>query len=109
MSDADKDSVRTNIINKMFECENKGVNKQFIRSIITICRLDYPDNWTNLMNDITNALSSGNEKGILTGLQALFCLTKKYEFELEEDREPLFEIMKHSLGLIGSIIDQFMN
>lgn len=71
-----------------------------------MCRFDYPEKWETLLsNDITNALNSGNEKGILTGLQALFCLTKKYEFEIEEDREPLYGIMQHSLGIIGTIID----
>lgn len=58
-----------------------------------------------MTNDITNALNSGNDKGILTGLQALFCLTKKYEFEIEEEREPLYDIMQHALGIIGTIID----
>ena len=76
-----------------------------MRSVITICRMDYPDHWPNMMNDIKNALSSGNEKGVLTGLQALFCLTKKFEFELEEEREPLYDIMQQSLVLIGPIID----
>ena len=110
ISPADKESVRANLITKMYEClELKLINKQLVRSIITLCRFDYPDSWPNLMTDITNALSSGNQRGILTGLQALFCLTKKFEFELEEDREPLFDIMKHSLGIIGPIIDSCMN
>ena len=78
----------------MFECENKVIVKQYTRSVTTICRFDYPAKWQTLLtNDITNALNSGNEKGILTGLQALFCLTKKYEFEIEEEREPLYPIM----------------
>jgi hypothetical protein len=29
----------------------------------------------------------------MTGLQALFALTKKYEYEMDEDREPLFQLM----------------
>ena len=93
----------------MFENEDQRVNKQYMRSVITICRMDYPDHWPNMMNDIKNALSSGNEKGVLTGLQALFCLTKKFEFELEEEREPLYDIMQQSLVIIGPIIDQLMN
>jgi hypothetical protein len=43
--------------------------------------------------DITNALNSfPNEKGVLTGLYALHGLVKKYEYEMDEDRSPLFEI-----------------
>jgi hypothetical protein len=110
LSEADKASVREKIVTKMFECENKVVYKQYVRSMTTICRFDYPEKWPNLLTgDITNALNSGNEKGIVTGLQALWCLTKKYEFEIEEDREPLFPIMQHALGIIGGIIDTYMN
>ena len=101
--------MREKIVTKMFECENKVVYKQYVRSMTTICRFDYPEKWPNLLTgDITNALNSGNEKGIVTGLQALWCLTKKYEFEIEEDREPLFPIMQHALNLIGGIIDTYM-
>ena len=75
-----------------------------------MCQFDYPYRWKTLLsNDIMNALNSENEKGILTGLQVLVFLTKKYEFETEEDREPLYAIMQQSLDIIGAIIDQFMN
>ena len=58
-----------------------------------MARLDYPDKWTTLLsNDIPTYLNSNNEKGIYTGLLALFALVKKYEFELEDDRIPLYNI-----------------
>jgi hypothetical protein len=54
---------------------------------------DYPEKWPCLISDITKALNSfPNEKGVLTGLLALHGLVKKYEFMMEEDRKPLFEI-----------------
>jgi hypothetical protein len=89
----DKSYVRTHIVSKMFECNNRAINKQFIRCIVTICRFDYPEKWPTLLNDIANALQSGNDKGILTGCIALFCLAKKYEYELDEQRAPVFDIM----------------
>ena len=84
LNEGDKDYVRTNIVSKMFGCQSKPINKQYIRCIVTICRFDYPEKWPTLLNDISNALSSGNDKGILTGCIALFCLCKKYEYELDE-------------------------
>lgn len=42
LTEADKNYVRTNIVSKMFQCENRLIQKQYIRSIITICRYDYP-------------------------------------------------------------------
>ena len=93
LSDADKEYVRTNIVSKMHQVTNRLITKQYIRSIIMICRIDYPERWQTLTNDISNALHSGNNQGILTGCIALFCLTKKFEFELDEERKPLFDIM----------------
>jgi hypothetical protein len=58
-----------------------------------MARHDYPKKWPLLLtNDIPTYLNSNNEKGIYSGLLALFGLVKKYEFELEEDRVPLHNI-----------------
>jgi len=53
------------------------------------------------VQDIGNALNSGNDKGILTGCIALFCLAKKYEYELDEARQPLFRIMEDVNSILG--------
>lgn len=39
---------------------------------------------------------------------SLFCLAKKYEFELEEDRKPLEDIMQQLNELLGNIINKYM-
>jgi len=54
------------------------------------------------------ALNSQNEKGILTGLQTLFALTKKYEFELESGREPLHEITGQCYTILGGLVDKLI-
>ncbi len=92
----------------MFNCASKAISKQYVRSIITICRFDYPEKWPSLVQDIANALNSGNDKGILTGCIALFCLAKKYEYELDEAREPLFKIMEDVNGILGQICERYM-
>lgn len=101
LSDADKEYVRTNIVGKMFNCASRAISKQYVRCIITICRFDYPEKWPTLVQDIGNALNSGNDKGILTGCIALFCLAKKYEYELDEARQPLFRIMEDVNSILG--------
>jgi hypothetical protein len=90
----------------MYQCENRLIQKQYIRSIITICRYDYPEKWPTLLDDISNALQSGNEKGILTGSTALFCLAKKYEYELEEARQPMLNFMAQITDTLGQIAEQ---
>ena len=69
-------------------------------------RFDYPAKWPTLLNDISNALQSGNDKGVLTGCVTLFCLAKKYEYELDEERKPLCEIMEQVNGTLGQIAEQ---
>ena len=93
LSEQDKEYVRTNIVGKMFACEVRAIQKQYIRCIITICRFDYPEKWPTLLNEISDTLSSGNYKGVLTGCITLYCLAKKYEFELYESRENLVQVM----------------
>lgn len=44
----------------------------------------------------------------MTGLTSLFALTKKYEYEMDEDREPLFLIMDQMLPLMGQIVENYM-
>jgi len=106
LSEEDKNNVRTQLVAKMYECEDQKIIKQYSRCIITIARLDYPTKWPTLLSqDITNALNSQNEKGILTGLIALFGLVKKYEYEMEEDREPLYAILQSVFATLGNLIN----
>jgi len=68
--------------------------KQYIRSLTVIAKYDYPNAWPSLLFDLTNNyLNQQNEKAVLTGLQALKGLCKKYEYELDETRQPLFDIV----------------
>ena len=62
-----------------------------------------------MLTDISNALLSGNDAGILTGCTTLFCLVKKYEYEFEKDREPLFSIMEQVSTTLGQIIEQCLS
>jgi len=54
-------------------------------------------------------LSTHNQLSIYTGLQGLFALAARYEFELDEDREPLFEIIKQSFDILGGLVNDMIN
>lgn len=71
-----------------------------------MARADYPKNWNNLPHNINSLLTNlGDEKGVLTGLLALKALTKKYEYELEEGREPLYAIMEATFKNLGNLVN----
>jgi len=48
------------------------------------------------------------EKAVYTGLLALLGLVQKYEYELEDDRIPLYEILNQSFSILGKLINQLM-
>jgi hypothetical protein len=39
----------------------------------------------------------------------LFALAARYEFEFDEDRYPLHEIIKESFAILGSLINEMIN
>lgn len=41
----------------------------------------------------------------MTGLLGLKGLCKKYEYEMEDEREPLFDIIKATFGILGGLIN----
>lgn len=90
----------------MYQTNDQKIIKQYTRCITTIARVDFPENWPTLVADIMQALNSQNEKGTLTGLLALLGLVKKYEFEMDKDREPLFAIWGEVMGLLGNLVNQ---
>lgn len=106
---ADKEQVRANILGKMFECTIAVINKQYTRCLMTLSRYDYPEQWPTIVPLVQQALSSGNDLAIMTGLQALFALVKKYEYEMDSDRVPLFDLMTTMLPLMGSLVEAYMN
>ena len=93
----------------MFECNNAVINKQYIRCLMTISKNDYPEKWTNIITLVTQALGSGNDQAIMTGLQALFALSKKFEFEMDSDRDPLFALMDSMLPIMGHLVETYMS
>jgi len=97
------------IVQKMFECDYPLILKQYVRCIKSIARLDYPEKWPTLLShDIPTLLNMEGEKAVYTGLLALLGLVQKYEFELEEDRIPLFGILNQSFDILGKLINQLM-
>lgn len=109
LSEPDKEQIRQCIIHKMYECENEGILKQYDRCVKTIARLDYPERWPQIItHSIPELLGLENEKAVYTGLMALLALVSKYEYEQDEDREPLYQIMAQSCDMLGKLIGQLL-
>jgi hypothetical protein len=45
----------------------------------------------------------------MTGLYALKAICKKFEFELEGDRDPLVNIVNDCFGVLGQLVNTLIN
>ena len=61
-----------------------------------------------MQNDIPQLLALNEEKAVHTGLMVLHALVCRYEFEMEEDREPLFAILDQTFGSLGNLINTML-
>jgi hypothetical protein len=46
---------------------------------------------------------------VIAGLLGLKGLVKKYEYEMEDEREPLYEVTAATFNVLGSLINQVLN
>ena len=93
----------------LYMATNRSIVKQYVRCITTIARFDYPEKWSSLLAEIVQYLGQADEKAVLTGLLGLKGLCKKYEYELEEEREPLYDIIRQSFAILGGLVNQVLN
>ena len=45
----------------------------------------------------------------MTGLLGLKGLVKKYEYELQDERDPLYGIIAQTFGILGNLVNQTLN
>jgi len=88
---------------------NKPITKQYIRSLKMICIKDYPERLPNLFSQIKEYLQQPNQLSVYTGLQGLFSLTARYEFEMDNERVPLHKIVEESFSILGNLVNDMIN
>lgn len=89
---ADKALVRDNIMRSLYMTQNRQIVKQYMRCLTTIARFDYPEHWPTFLPQIGEFIAQGqqgDDKALISGLQGLKGLVKKYEYEMDDEREPL--------------------
>ena len=74
-----------------------------------ICVHDFPQKLPNLFNQCMEYLKTQNQLTVYAGLQGLFALAARYEFEMDEDRLPLHEIIQTSFSVLGSLVNDMIN
>jgi hypothetical protein len=74
-----------------------------------ICIHDFPDKLPNLFGQCLAYLKTQNQLTVYAGLQGLFALAARYEFEMDEDRLPLHHIIQESFSVLGNLVNDMIN
>ena len=74
--------------------------------MITICAYDYPKKLPKLVPEIVSYLQSGDDLQIYAGLQGLYALSDRYEYNMGEDREALYKIIDETFSVLGNLINK---
>ena len=106
---SDKQTVKENLLSCLYKSLNPAIQKQYVRCIGKVVLQDFPQTWPTLVQEIQTYLSQQDEKALLTGLQALYCVVRKYEFEMEEDRQPLLIVIQETFAHLGNLINAYIN
>ncbi|CDW76775.1 UNKNOWN [Stylonychia lemnae] len=109
LDEGDKQLVRENILKCLYQTDNKVIVKQYVRCITTIARFDYPSRWPVIVQEIVQYLSTADQKSVMTGLLGLKGLVKKYEYELQDERDPLYGIIAQTFSILGNLVNQTLN
>ena len=70
-----------------------------------ICIQDYPEKMPDLVGDILKYLKMESTQAVYTGLMGLYALCSKYQFELDEAREPLYPILLQTFEVLGNLVN----
>ena len=54
-------------------------------------------------------LTVNDQVSVYAGLQGLFALAARYEFELDEDRHALHDIIQQSFSVLGALVNDMIN
>jgi len=54
---------------------------QLFRAVETVANVDFPDKWPEVLPQISECLQSSDHNVVIAGLQTLYQIIKKYEYD----------------------------
>jgi hypothetical protein len=115
LSDADKEAVKTGLINALLDEPEKSVRGLFAETLHTAVIHEFPDNWSQLVPQLLTTIQTGvvdleqNGLRVHNALLALRKVCKRYEFKPRDQRGPLNQIVSASFPLLLPLAQQLSN
>ena len=106
LSDADKDAVKTGLINALLDEPEKSMRGLLAETLHTVVIHQFPDKWPDLiptlLTTIQNGMADMDRQGLRVhnALLALRKICKRYEYKPREERGPLNEIVRTAFPLL---------
>lgn len=74
--------------------------------IYNIAQVDFPENWRNSIQEIADRLKGGsqNEALLISGLMALKQIFQSNEYGIDEERDPLNQLVEVFFPLLEQIM-----
>ena len=93
-------------MNILLQINHINVRSQLTYAVEWMIKIDFPDNWPDLIIEIKNFIDSDDEMMILTALENLKPICRIYEFEYKTKRKQLEEIVDNIFPRLEEIISQ---
>ena len=88
----------------MATIKHKKVLKQYEVIVKDVAQRDYPDRWQSADQEIANYLGSQNPELIYVGLLVLKNIISKYEYEIDEGKDPVNRLVESIFPTLENLI-----
>ncbi|KAJ0395032.1 hypothetical protein ATCC90586_005057 [Pythium insidiosum] len=100
---------RQNVLEALFVTHDNSLRSLLAETVSYIARIDFPEQWTDLIEVIVRNIQSGDAKRIINALLALRRVVKNFEYRSEERMAPLFALAETIFPMLREMLAQLIN
>lgn len=102
LSDADKETVKNNLLQALLDEAEKSIRDLLAETLQTIVIHDFPEKWPTLIPSLLTTIQTSGNNGLRVhnALLAVRKVAKRYEYKSKEQRGPLNDIVAQAFPLL---------
>ncbi len=109
MCDADKNALRSQMLEVICRERDTSIAEILIESIGTMVNFDFPEKWGNLLDMVLAKLQTLEPLAVLNSLKVLRKMVKKFEYKRQEDgREPLNVMVGRTFPVLLELMNNLL-
>ncbi|TMW66813.1 hypothetical protein Poli38472_014125 [Pythium oligandrum] len=99
---------RQNALEALFVTHDNSLRSLLAETVSYIARIDFPENWPNLIEVIVQNIQSGDAKRIINALLALRRVVKNFEYRADERMAPLHVLAEKIFPMLREMFAQLL-